>query len=355
MSTENKIKSTYLLTEYNYRTGKQQVVSVCTDKYNALAELQDRAINYIQEKDGLEKTNGERAVLEQYVYNYKKLTALGVQDLDGALKKQPTGHYIMSDIDEHLYKWTIWQKYEVELVIRGYLGKYPTKIAKTRKVFDIDIVMMPFDIFSALYRKYRYLCVEHRLLKSQTCDKSVASDEMIYQRNYAQSVCSDFSKLLAEIPAFNALAGANTSDNESKGVKLSELITQYPGDFGKYKKVFYATPVIRSVRETEPMYMSLMEDITESIERDDTANALGNLIKPLQPAVSANEIEAQISIGNQKKIQKELARQAIGALSELQRKRDERIERQSLINAEPCDLVMEDEDIKPPWLGLKKM
>lgn len=98
------------------------------DKRPALNELENLAIDYIWDKDGEIKV-GQGA--KSWLLNAKTFA-------DANFKSSlAVGHYIVRDPEDHVYKLTIWRKYEKKTPARWY-GEHVSYL--WQKLFDLDLV-----------------------------------------------------------------------------------------------------------------------------------------------------------------------------------------------------------------------
>lgn len=129
-----KVKSSFLLSKYDYNTGKKSIIDVYTDKLNAYYGLESYVINYIIEKDGDNKMQNFK--LEDFIIF--------------AGKKIPEGHFI--NLTEK--KWTI--KCNKIKKIKGWITN--SHVSNEISIFDIEVIELPISQFNKLYKIYKKAC-----------------------------------------------------------------------------------------------------------------------------------------------------------------------------------------------------
>jgi len=320
------MQETYLIVKYDYETGKEEVQNVCTDKFNALNEIQSMVVDYIQKKDGVEKISSDAKctdskALENYVYSVKEL-GTSYCKIEKSIETKPIGHYVVVDSDDHLHKWTIWQKYVVTKTVKGYWGPYEQSTPKSRKVFDLDVVQFPLSMFKLLFRTYRKRCVETLV------------DKLEIEDTEARSLWRSFTDDLEKTPVFKALKDVDD-------LKVAKLRADFPGEFHKYTKkiaVSCTTSVSREDSRANPMYMSLMNELTstntEELEEENEDDFSCQFVAPVLEAGGNRGPNVLLML------QKKLADEALNGKSKLK--------------SSPKNVPVIDTDenyVKPPWMG----
>jgi hypothetical protein len=229
------MEHTYLITKYDYLTGKSETLSVHTEKFNAVNEMQSLAADFIQKNDGLEKITTDVSTTTE-----------------AGLKHKPVGHYVVVNNNDHVYKWTIYKVHNVVITHRGYFGE--TKSTKTRisKVFDLDIVQLPFNIFNDIFNVYKRKILDSKF-DSLDADNSEAGD-----------LWEIFTSEIQNTKTFKILKDKCDSNQQ---INVSEVLTT-----SEEKHVYKRRVVPRKeVKQESRMHMSIMDYIEDSASEDCSA------------------------------------------------------------------------------------
>lgn len=118
----------YSVIYYDSLLGHYRSVSEHTDKYNALNDLEARALAYVQERDGLSKA--ERG-LATFLFAKKEMEA--------RRKTVPPGHYVFRDCTDQIHCLEIWQRYDAEIISHGYLYNSQQTKCRWRRAADFNL------------------------------------------------------------------------------------------------------------------------------------------------------------------------------------------------------------------------
>jgi hypothetical protein len=345
------MSASYLITKYDYETGKEDVQSIHTDKFNALNEIQSMVIEYIQKNDGIEKISPKSSwipgakctdskSLEYYIHSVKEL-GNGQHHVEKAIEAKSIGHYVVVDTDDHLHKWTVWQKYLGERTVNGWTGKYREIVPKAKKIFDLDVVQLPLDMFKILFKTYRQqylgLFVDKLTLTPDTVNTSEAHD-----------LWKTFTADVMKTSVFAALK------DDIDSPKPTKLKVDFASEFHKYPKKI-ATP--RKVSNVDPMYISMMEELTsasleeEIIPSTQIPPKRKGLVPPPPTCIETQKGKGPNVLSM---LHKKLANEAMDRKIKLRSNKEEKKSLQQKRILDLPDLSQPDEEyIKPPWMGGK--
>lgn len=232
----------YMITKYDYQTGKETVESVHSDKYNALNELQSMVMSYVQKVDGLEKL---------FTIFTAKSLGNSHRRVRHAIMAQIPGHYVVVDSNDHIHRWVIWQKYEESASENSYFSSWigTGLVNKARKVFDLDIVEVSTSIFQQMFSHYRNQSIMEHIDKSNLCPDISKSRQ-------------EFNRTFLSLPTSIELREKIDMTNISP--KISDLRESHPTDFGKWIK-----PQKTESNQTNtvpPIYLSMWQKYNTEID-----------------------------------------------------------------------------------------
>lgn len=184
------INVVYYISEYNYETKRNKAVMNFTDKFMALDYVFQYAVEYLEKKDGLDKTKE----FSNFLFNKKKFRT----NLKNSLSP---GHYIVRDPENHVYKLEIWKK-----DVKSYPGWMGNTLESIwTHVFDIDI----FEI-------------EHLILNPINFEI----------KNKSEIIAS--SKFRVELNTKLEKSGVFNKLKEEPGTCPSKLFENFKDEFGKF-------------------------------------------------------------------------------------------------------------------------
>jgi len=186
----------YIVTEYDYNVKKNRFVCKFNEKYNALEFLLTSVIEYLEEKDGSEKT--KNIPLSNYLFDRKNFRS-------AVRKSLSPGHYIVRDTTEHIYKLEIWCKTIIKSPGKVF-GEWVEE--KWTKVIDMDLLETEVNIENSREKEYAI-------------------------KDPFNPLWDDFTNSLIKTNMFKNLS-AYWDENPSFSMK--KLKDTYPEDFYTYKK-----------------------------------------------------------------------------------------------------------------------
>jgi len=215
----------YQVIKYTYNNAVHEVIHVDADRYNAIYYIQEHVIDYLKSKDGDDKIATEAPkittpkALEQYILSCKgmKLEWLSPNRIKVFLETKPIGHYIIADCDDHACKWTVWSRNEKKSVNKGFFYNSPMITPIMSKVFDIDLVILPYTLFTQLAME-----IHGR--------RPLALQEENFE---TRKLCRDFSNKLKNIPVIASISGEYEKNNQYV-IRVSNLRVEFAIDFAKY-------------------------------------------------------------------------------------------------------------------------
>ena len=263
VSDQNIPKQFFQVVRYDYGDGKsgcQTVVSTHVNKPNAQLEIQESAIVYIEKQDGVGKMDGVESRI------------LRMKDLGGSWSRvvnrvsvMPNGHYVLIDVNDHLYKWTIIKKAMVTTVISGFFGKTESEVPTVIKVFDLDIINMPTLVFSECVSMYK-----NRIdsLKEKPIRRTGESEESHKKRvreykpqeQLAKDAWGKFTKNFAESGAIKLLEKGAEIEEVKDALKVQTLKKEVPNEFAKCKK---ASLKAKPISAEKAMFATLIQNVDE--------------------------------------------------------------------------------------------
>jgi hypothetical protein len=333
------MKSAFLLTKYDYATGKHSALSVFTDKFNAYQTLESLVTEYIVNMDGSNRISDDTP-LESITFSTAKLGHSLSKQIQ-FLTSKPVGHYVLVDgSSDHVHKCTVWQHRLVKKTSRGMFGKSETQVPSIAKVFDVDVVELPFSIFKTMFRNVRNQLISDRVDKIEPSDLlSSARIEAITTPAWA-----NFTTAFQQTDTCKALA--------EQYKPLSSLKTEFPLEFSLYRKppsFGLSTPVSEAPTLHCSVYVELIEEMVAAVpdiieSEEDGAVDIHCSLPPLPPLPQ----EAR-------EWSKKLAGEAMGEFAKRIQKRAETGGEWMLENLPEPLADVEAPNVKPPWMGLKKI
>ena len=134
----------YYIAKYDYSTKRNKIIDQHNDAFTALNALFMYVLNYLQMQDGCEKIKNTDN-LKSYMFDIINFTSTLKTSLN-------SGHYIVRDVDNHIYKLDVWKKSTIKNGNGWLYGEYFTD--KWIKIFDIDIIeLVEFDLINTNFKQ----------------------------------------------------------------------------------------------------------------------------------------------------------------------------------------------------------
>jgi hypothetical protein len=188
------------ISRYNHATNQNEVVSIFTDKREALDNIEDYLLQYVQAQDGAQKIPDLKALA--------KIICKNLSDM-----KEP-GHYVLRCDQFNTY--TIYKHLKAEENIPGKLwGTYKVEKLKLQKVYTISIIEINSDLIRQVQKAQIYNNIPSLSELKRQPDSDVKREPTPSEIKYAAVIDAlDESKTMRKI--------RNLAD-AAKDYKLAEL------------------------------------------------------------------------------------------------------------------------------------
>jgi hypothetical protein len=131
---------------HNFKTQETEVLSLFSDRRDAVENLEEVVIVHLKEKNGDLKFD---------VNNWTKTHLFDLSKLTDAKKEElQVGYYATRDVKEDVNKFTVWEKKVVTNKVPGVIyGQWKNKAVVHEKVFDVNMVKVKDELVPAHRRR----------------------------------------------------------------------------------------------------------------------------------------------------------------------------------------------------------